>query len=113
MKLFLLIAIAGLVFFFYYPQVNEQADNSCHALERRVIGVLASSPGGSPANEALGHALLDGLVGEFSRGSLASGFVKKQYPNSPPFAGCSITYWRVVLDPSTVAQLARQAGLEP
>jgi hypothetical protein len=111
MKLFLLGTIAGLVFFFY-PQVNEEADNSCHALERRVIGVLASSPGGSRADEALGRAFLGALAGEFSRGSLASGFIKQQYPNIPPFAGCTIMYWRVVLDSSSVAQLARQAGLK-
>jgi TonB family protein len=108
-KLIVFAVLAALSILFY-PLLNEDVENACHALEKRVVGVIAAPLLDGGAEKLLAQALL-GAAGELSRGSLAAGFIKRQYPNVPPFAGCATMYWRVLLDPSVVTELARQVGL--
>jgi len=108
MKLLIVLALAVAALLFY-PQINEDTGSACAALERRVIARLPG-PAGRPDADSAGRSVLGALVGTLSDGSLAATFVKQRHPNLPPFLGCAATYWRILLDPSQIRDMAREAG---
>tara|TARA_Y100001934_G_C12047357_1_gene629058 strand:- start:369 stop:662 length:294 start_codon:yes stop_codon:yes gene_type:complete len=80
-----LIAL-GLMFlgFLFYPQINEDADSNCAALEKRALRVMSTS-----ADESLVMIFLKGL----SNGAVSADAAKEAYPHVPPALGCAIGYF--------------------
>ena len=59
----------------------------------------------------MGRAFLSTLVSGLSDGAIAAAVVKQQHPNLPAAVGCVVAYWRMVIDPSSVETIMRQAAL--
>ena len=98
MKYLFLFGLLGLVIIgcLLYPQVNEDTDSSCAALEKQIIRV-------NTENE-VGSAFTALLLGGISQGQIARKLIKSRYPNLPPIFGCSIFYYEVMFDPRTAQQ---------
>jgi uncharacterized membrane protein YfcA len=64
-------AVAALVFF-GVPMAAESTTNSCLAVERAVVGSLA----------------------DLDDGHAAAKTALQQFPDIPPFVGCSYMYWK-------------------
>jgi hypothetical protein len=96
MKLISIIVLI-IVGFLFYPQLIEDTDSSCAALEGRVIRLATENKEGS----VFASLFLRG----FSNGAFTQEIIKSKYPNLPPFIGCSIFYYRVILNPETVQKL--------
>ena len=85
------IALGGILLF---PLVTESASGSCHAVEKRFINTMRKY-----GNEQdIGATLFLDMFSEATRGEVASRLVKTQYPDLPPFVGCTIVYYKAVLD---------------
>ena len=85
-----------------YPQLNEDADGSCMALERKIATMYSSSVENADVGERLVvRWLLEGLL-ENSKGEIASEFVKNKLPYIPPFLGCVVSYWHISFDKSAI-----------
>jgi hypothetical protein len=86
------------------PLVSESAGTTCNALEKRFIAVSFPARGTSnpdPDLAALGRAFLGGLQ-NFSKGSFATEYALREYPNLPSGIGCVVLYWRTVVSPDTI-----------
>ena len=85
------IALGGILLF---PLVTESASGSCHAVEKRFINTIRKY-----GNEQdIGATLFLDVFSEATRGEVAARLVKTEYPNLLPFVGCTIVYYRAVLD---------------
>ena len=93
-SIFIIVLI--IVGFIFYPQFSEGADSSCASLERQVLRVVIKNKEGS-----VFARLLKGL----SNGAFAQEIIKSKYPNLPPIIGCSIFYYRVMLNPEIALKL--------
>jgi hypothetical protein len=107
---FFYFSIIGLVAFFIYPMLNEEAGNVCHALEKRVISVAYYARAGAKT-DLMGGAFLGALAASVSNGEVASAVIKSRYPNAPPQVGCTLVYWKIIYKPDLAISLAREAGL--
>ena len=76
----------GLMFlgFLFYPQINEDSDSTCAALEKRALRVMSTS-----AEQSAFMMFLGGL----SDGAFARNAIKEKYPNVPPALGCATHYF--------------------
>ena len=103
MKILTAIGVVALLVL-AYPLVNEETTSVCHAVERKFVIEAARSS----TQKDLGAAMMMGLAGELSGGAFASAAVKGMYPNIPPFAGCLVTYYKMMFDPNFVQQLTQR-----
>jgi hypothetical protein len=78
-----------------YPLLNENTNDLCNALERRLISVITADQKDPGAVIFLGI-----LQKSFSGGSLVRTLIKQREPNLPPDVACGAAYWRLVLDPA-------------
>lgn len=85
------VIVAGVLLF---PLVTESASGSCHAVEKRFINTIRKY-----GNEQdVGATLFLDIFSEAAKGEMAARLVKTKYPNLPPFVGCTIVYYKAVLD---------------
>ncbi len=77
---------------FFYPQLNESADASCAATEKRFARAAFDPKEGA---SVLGALLASGV----SNGALAREFAKSRYPNIPAAVGCAVVYYQMMADP--------------
>lgn len=99
------------IFFVIYPIINEQAHSTCHALEKRALNIISSETKTSERAEMmLGSAVITAIT----NGEIAALLIKQVYPLVPPFLGCSLAYWRLMLDKNSINQLLDplQTGLK-
>jgi hypothetical protein len=82
-----------------YPLINESTTSECDAFERAAVRFAASK-----ADDA--SHLTDLTVGHFfqgmSQGQLASLWVKDEYPSLPPVVGCTVLYWKGLVQPDSL-----------
>jgi hypothetical protein len=104
MKALLVCIAVAVVIAVGYPLVNEDTTSTCSALERRLITVSSTDKRDLPALLALGA-----LQRSVSDGAFATALVKQQSPNVPASVSCTVTYWRVLVDPRQ-AQAIIQGG---
>lgn len=108
----LVLVVAGAV---AYPLVNEDVSSPCKAVERRAIASVTPGPGAGPGarrgEDAMTRAFISSIVGGLSDGAIAAAVVKQQHPNLPAVVGCTVAYWRMVIDPSSVETMMRQAAM--
>ena len=107
MKYLFLFGWLGLVIIgcLFYPQVNEDTNSSCAALEKQIIRV-------NTENE-VGSAFTALLLGGISQGQIARKLIKSRYPNLPPLwksYGLEATpilldMWRIVREHSSIKVL--------
>jgi len=101
---FVLISGTAVAAFLAYPSINEGANSACHALEKKAVATLAAhSP--KHGNDALGDILGGSVVSAFSKGELASIYIKRRYPNVPPMVGCATMYWRLMFNPAVIKEV--------
>ena len=105
--LVLIVVIAGGAFF-GYPLLNEDTGSECDALERIAVRSTLSAENGRarPQEQLLGQ-FIQGL----SKGQFAGVAVRNQYPDLPVAVGCTVLYWRALIDPESVRRQA--ARLRP
>ncbi len=99
-----LISGAAVAVFLAYPSINEDANSACHALEKKVITTLAARAPKN-GNDALSDVLGGSVVSAFSKGELASVYIKQRYPDVPPIIGCATMYWRLTINPAVIKEL--------
>ena len=87
---------------FDYPMLNEQASGVCSAAERRFLS-LAALAQGDGTSSPLGLAVA-GALGSASGGLMGASVAKREFPDVPPFIGCTVLYWRMFSDPGSVQQ---------
>jgi hypothetical protein len=87
----LVIAAASVLLF---PLVIESASGSCHAVEKRFINTLRKYGN----QQDIGATLFLDMFSEATRGEVAARLVKTEYPNLPPFVGCSVIYYKAFFD---------------
>lgn len=85
------VVIAGVLLF---PLLIESASGSCHAVEKRFINTLRKYGN----QQDIGATLFLDMFSEATRGEVAARLVKTEYPNLPPFVGCSIIYYKAFFD---------------
>lgn len=104
MKWLVRLTVLSVVLLAAYPLINEETTSPCHAVEKRFVVEVART---SPRSD-MSSVFAMGFASELFRGGFASGSVKTMYPNLPPFAGCYVTYYKMITDPSfTSALIAR------
>jgi hypothetical protein len=89
----IVLLVAGLAY--GVPLANESADTPCNALEKRFV-TLSTKGGTDPDVASLGRAFLGGLQ-NFSKGSFAIEYVRREHPNLPAGIACVEEYWRSFL----------------
>ena len=98
----LIVIVCAVVF--GYPLLNEDGSSTCHALEKKVVFLMVNdkssgnSRDASLANNPFVAAFALSL-GNLSGGNIANMLIKEKYPNVPPFVGCAIGYWDLLLNP--------------
>jgi hypothetical protein len=91
MKLIILIALV-IAAAYFYPQINEDSDSPCAALEKRFVrDAFTGSDGGD-----LWAALLSSGV---TNGAIAASMVKSTSPNLPAALGCMRSYYELMFNP--------------
>jgi hypothetical protein len=88
-------ALAVLALVFLYPAQAEDAPGACAALERRAVQTVVS--GRIPTSA---RAALSGVSSSVLNGQFAAPLSQARYGFLPAPMGCSLTYWRLLLDPS-------------
>jgi hypothetical protein len=94
--LVLLIIVCALGLFFGYPLANEDSGGECDALERVTVRIALSADNQKPPAEIV---MFGQLFQGLSRGQTARVAVKNKYPNVPVSVGCTMLYWRAIVDP--------------
>jgi hypothetical protein len=90
--LFVLIAATALL---SYPPLHEESDGACSALEQR-IAELAS-------HDRSGRLVVGPLYGSSSSNPSPAAYVRDHYPLLPAEIGCTVAYWKTMIDPSLPA----------
>lgn len=89
-----------------WPLVNEDTGSTCSALEtqtaRQLVADFSTDPGATPGATTFASLLAQGVT-TLARGQIAVTFVKKHYPNLPPFLGCAFAYYAHTWRPVTRA----------
>lgn len=80
-----------------YPLLNEGTTKPCSALEKRWYTVSISGADTSLVESAVIRSLLEAGDGLF-----AKEYVRKQWPEIPPFLACNYLYWRSLFDQDTL-----------
>ena len=78
-----LIVIIAAAYFF--PQIYEEAGNSCQALEKKALRLNTD---GTTVGSALG-----GLALSLTNGELGRDMAEDEYPSLPEPLGCAVTYY--------------------
>lgn len=93
MKRYLLIlcVLGGLLI--GYPLLNEGTTKPCSALEKRWYTVSIYDADTSLVESAVVRSLLEAGDGLF-----AKEYVRKQWPEIPPFLACNYYYWQSLFD---------------
>lgn len=78
-----LIVILAAAYFF--PQIYEEAGNTCQALEKKALRINTN---GTTAGSALG-----GLALSLTNGELGRDMAKDEYPSLPRPLACAVTYY--------------------
>jgi len=90
------MGIAALIgIFLGYPLISEGAGNECSAFEQGVLHKVAAEKGTSES-EGLAVGFL-GMLQRASNGAFAAAAAKHQFPSLPPFLGCTLGYYRLLL----------------
>jgi hypothetical protein len=108
MKYLFLFGFLGLVIigFLFYPQVNEDTDSSCVALEKQIIRVNAEHEVSSVVTSLLLDRISRTKKGRgISQGRIAWILMESKYPNLQPIIGCSIFYYEVMFDSKVLFDL--------
>lgn len=87
----LAVALAG---FLLFPLLIESASGSCHAVEKRFINTIRKYGN----QQDIGATIFLDMFSEATKGEVASRLIKTEYPNLPPFVGCTIVYYKAYLD---------------
>ncbi len=82
---YLLGLIAIIVAAYFFPQIYEEAGNSCQALEKKALRLNTD---GATAGSALG-----GLALSLTNGELGRDMAADEYPNVPQPLACVMTYY--------------------
>ena len=90
--LLVVLAVSAGVIFFAYPPLVEESDGECSALELRVAD-LAS-------RDSSGLLTVKPLYGSTSSQPGGAVFAKDRYPLLPTSIGCTVTFWKTMVDPS-------------
>ncbi len=86
------------------PQLIEQVDGPCPALQQRTLVVLdeevARLPAAMAADPRLARAraMMAEMLGANS-GTMAEAMIRERFPQVPPGAGCVVGWWKMYLDP--------------
>ena len=89
--------------FLLYPTLNESANSSCHALEKKAFALLAVDAPKDQISILFGGAFLTGIT----NGELANTYIKQIYPALPPAFGCSLAYWKILVSPTGLLDLIK------
>jgi hypothetical protein len=84
--------------FFAYPPLIEGSDGACSALEQRLAD--------SASHDSSGLLIVGSLYGSSSSAPSAAAFAKDRHPLLPGTVGCTIEYWKALLNPSPPAPAA-------
>jgi hypothetical protein len=95
----------GQPIFFAYPPLLEERDGECGALEQRVADLTS--------RDASGLLTVRPLYGSTSSRPGGAVFAKDHYPLLPTAMGCTVAFWRTVLDPTIVTAAAKPASPQP
>lgn len=85
MKKFLFFAVAVLAGIYLFPQVYEEAGNTCQALERKALRANVEDNAAGSVITNLALSMTDGKLGV----KMAA----DQYPDLPQRFGCLATYY--------------------
>ena len=79
--------------FFSYPLLMENEDNFCASLEKKAWKKIEEQ------NEELKYIspILTNM-GIYNSGIIAEKYVSKKFPDLPPFLGCNLYYWVLVIN---------------
>jgi hypothetical protein len=96
-----------------YPAFQENAEDSCAALERRVAAaMLAPRPvGEEPYREAMLRGSARALVQDGMDGRLGAAAAARRFTSVPPQIGCSVGYWRLAMRPGEAAEWLAAMGI--
>ena len=100
--LLVVLAVSAGVIFFAYPPLVEESDGECSALELRVAD-LAS-------RDSSGLLTVKPLYGPTSSQPGGAVFARDRYPLLPASVGCTVTFWRTMVDPSVATAAAVQSS---
>jgi hypothetical protein len=103
--LVVLVVTAGVIFF-VYPPLLEDSDGACSALEQRVADLTS--------HDASGLLTVRPLYGSTSSQPGGAVLAKDHYPLLPKALGCTVAYWKTVIDPSAATAVAdRPSSADP
>lgn len=110
MKLLLILLLGAAGAAWFYPPYAEQTETVCAAFEKK-LGTLVQGEtkrlppalGADPRVTAL-MGLMNSAIGA-ADGLLAEYYIKDNYPQLPPSAGCVVAYWKVTFDPDLTQYL--------
>jgi hypothetical protein len=102
--LLVVLVVSACVIFFAYPPLVEDSDGECSALEQRVAD-LAS-------RDSSGLLTVSPLYGSTSSRPGGAVFVRDRYPLLPTAIGCTVAFWKTLVDPRA-ATLAAVAASVP
>lgn len=80
-----LLAIASLIGVFFFPQVYEEANGPCQALEKKILRIYSDSTFAGSIIGGIGLALTDGEMGQ--------AHAENKYPRLPKPLNCVIAYY--------------------
>ena len=103
MRAFFFLIIVIVIGAYVYPAWHERTASACDALEKRA-GELANAEMRGPSAFGGGGTL--GAAMRNASGGLATTTLNLAIPDLPPSIGCTISYWRLVLNPNLGAMLA-------
>lgn len=88
--LLVVLVISVTAIFFAYPLLLEESGGECSALEQRAADVAS--------HDDAGLLTVNPLYGSTSSAPSGAAFAKDRYPILPSAVGCTVAFWRVVLD---------------
>lgn len=88
--MFVVLVISVTAIFFAYPLLLEESDGECSALEQRAADIASY--------DDAGLLTVNPLYGSTSSAPSGAAFAKDRYPILPTTVGCTVAFWRVILD---------------
>jgi len=98
-----LAALAAVAIVWFLPGINESQSQPCGALAVRLLQYSAQH------DPELNDKIVFGMARLLGDVALAIK-VKSAYPQYPPEVSCVGLYWKTLLDPTSMAELAPRGG---
>lgn len=98
LALVLLAAVGG----WFWPQMQEEVDTPCAAMERRFAalmeGEVAKLPGAIAGDTGAGRLLAQlREAGRSGTGAAGRAYAAQRFPDLPPDIACAIAWWQMYL----------------